>query len=145
MDELIERMKVILATSFSLALKAQNYHWNVTGIGFAQHHEFFGDYYTQIQESSDQYAEQIRVLGSFAPGSLKRFSELTLISDEISIPSTKFMFVRLAADNKLFLMHLNEARNVADGVGAVGLVSLLESKIEYHDKIQWMLESHTTD
>lgn len=145
MEDLIERMKGLLATSFSLYLKAQNYHWNVTGINFAQHHDFFGEYYTQVQADADQYAEQLRILGVYAPGSLKRFSELTRISDEISIPSTKFMYVRLASDNKLFLSELNEICDMADELKIRGLVSFLESKIEYHDKIQWMLEAHTAD
>lgn len=145
MEDLIERMKGLLATSFSLYLKAQNYHWNITGINFAQHHEFLGDYYTEVQTSADQYAEQLRMMGVYSPGSLKRFSELTSISDEISIPSTKFMYVRLASDNKLFLNELNEIRDLADTYKLRGLVSFLESKIEYHDKMQWMLEAHTAD
>lgn len=43
--QLAEQMKVLLASTFSLYLKAHNYHWNVTGPNFGQYHEFFGDLY----------------------------------------------------------------------------------------------------
>ena len=97
-EVLIEKMKVVLASAFSLYLKSHNYHWNVTGPNFKQYHDFFSDYYENTFEAIDDYAEHIRALNSFTPGSLKRFSELSVISDELSIPSPNFMFVRLGQD-----------------------------------------------
>jgi starvation-inducible DNA-binding protein len=67
-EMLVERLKVVLATTFSLYLKAHNYHWNVTGPNFAQYHDFFGEFYTEIHSSIDTTAEEIRILGSFATG-----------------------------------------------------------------------------
>ncbi len=140
---LIERMKVVLGTAFSLYLKAHNYHWNVTGPNFGEYHEFFSDYYTAVHASIDLYAEHIRILDAFAPGSLKRFSELTLISDEVAVPSPKFMFVRLASDNLLFLNELKAVANLADEMDERGLVATLETQIQYHEKMQWMLKAYT--
>jgi starvation-inducible DNA-binding protein len=139
---LAERMKVVLGTAFSLYLKAHNYHWNVTGPNFGEYHNFFSDYYIAVHESTDKYAEHIRMLGSFAPGSLKRFAELTLISDEISVPSPKFMFIRLDADNALFLEELRSVCNTADELGERGLVATLETQIQFHEKMGWMLKAY---
>ena len=77
MEELVNRMKVVLATSFSFYLKAHYYHWNVEGIHFSQYHQFFAELYQEIHESIDQTAEQIRALDAYAPGSLKRYKELS--------------------------------------------------------------------
>lgn len=140
---LIERLKVVLATAFSLYLKAHNYHWNVTGPHFGEYHNFFSDYYTALHASVDLYAEHIRMLGSISPGSLKRFAELTLISDEIAVPSPKFMFVRLAADNMLMLTELRAVADIADNMNERGLVATLETQIQYHEKMQWMLTSYS--
>jgi starvation-inducible DNA-binding protein len=137
--ELVEKLKVLLASSFSLYLKAHNYHWNVTGSNFSEYHKFFGKYYENVHESIDLYAEHIRMLGAFAPGSLKRFSELTLISDEIAIPSSKFMFVRLASDNGLLLDELRSAHRMSDEMGEIGVSATLETQIQFHEKIQWQL------
>jgi len=141
-EQLVEGLKTVLATAFSLYLKAHNYHWNVTGPNFSEYHNFFSDYYTAVHASTDVYAEHIRMLGAYSPGSLKRFSELTLISDEIAVPSPKFMFVRLAADNLLFLNELRTLANMADNMNQRGLVATLETQIQFHEKMQWMLTAH---
>lgn len=141
--DLIEKMKNVLGTAFSLYLKAHNYHWNVTGPNFGEYHNFFSDFYVAVHSSVDVYAEHIRMLDAFVPGSLKRFSELTVISDEIAVPSPKFMFVRLAADNLLFTNLLKETREMADQMGEYGLVATLETQIQYHEKMQWMLKAYS--
>ena len=141
--ELIERIKVLLASAFSLSLKAHNYHWNVTGPNFGEYHEFCGEFYTATNASVDMYAEHIRMLGVFTPGSLKRFSELSLISDEIAVPSSKFMFVRLAADNKLLISELIAVADMAEKMEERGLLTTLENQLQYHEKIQWMLTAYT--
>jgi len=140
-EQLVSQMKVILASSFSLYLKAHNYHWNVTGPNFAQYHEFFGDFYTEIWESLDTTAEEIRKLGSFAPGSLSRYSEITRIKDELNIPDSSIMFGRLADDNDKLLELLYLARATADEVDAAGTLDYLESRIGVHEKHAWMLKS----
>lgn len=141
-EALVERLKVVLATAFSLYLKAHNYHWNVTGPNFGEYHDFFSDFYTAVHASTDLYAEHIRMLGAYSPGSLKRFTELTLISDEIAVPSPKFMFVRLAADNLLFLNELRSLANMADEMNERGLLATLETQIQYHEKMQWMMTAY---
>ena len=142
-QELIDKMKVVLASAFSLYLKAHNYHWNVTGQNFKQYHDFFGQFYEEVHDSVDLYAEHIRALKAVAPGSLKRFAELTIISDEIAVPSPKFMFVRLSQDNERFLAELREARNIADSLNEFGVVNFLEDRIDFHEKMQWMIDAYT--
>ena len=140
-EQLILRMKVILATSFSLYLKAHNYHWNVTGPNFAQYHAFFEDLYTEIWQSLDTTAEEIRNLGSFVPGSLTRYAEITRIEDETNIPEAAMMFQRLAADNDKLLDLLYMSRTTADTINAAGTLDYLESRIGVHEKHAWMLKS----
>lgn len=138
---LIEQMKTALATVFSFYMKAHNYHWNVTGPNFNDYHGFFGGLYTQVWESVDLYAEHIRALGSFAPGSLSRFSELTKIADEMMIPRGEAMMAKLSSDNRIILATLNAARDTAEAVGERGVVNFLEGQIDAHDKIQWQLDA----
>lgn len=140
-SELIEKMKVLLASTFSLYLKSHNYHWNVTGQNFAQYHEFFGDFYEEIHGSVDTTAEEIRKLGAFAPGALTRYAELSVVDDETMIPESAIMFARLARDNDAVIRVLYEARQLADEVGAFGTVNYLEDRISTHEKHAWMLKS----
>ena len=140
-EQLISQMKVILSTSFSLYLKAHNYHWNVTGPNFGQYHDFFGDLYAEIHSSIDTTAEEIRKLGGVAPGSLSRFLDMTRIDDELNVPEPTVMFQRLASDNDKLIEMLYMARSTADSIGAFGTVNYLEDRISTHEKHAWMLKS----
>jgi len=142
-QDLAEEMKKVLATAFSLYLKTHNYHWNVTGPNFIQYHNYLGDLYEEIHDSVDLYAEHIRTLGFFTPGSLSRFSQMTSIEDEMSIPTPDVMFLRLVIDNMKFLEMLRSTRNIADEMNEFGIVNFLEGQIDAHEKIQWMLNSFT--
>jgi len=141
MEPIAETLKTLLSTVYSLAIKAQNYHWNVTGPNFLEYHEFFGEFYEEVGGSIDGIAELIRVVGSFAPGSLSRFQELTRIEDELLIPESSIMFARLVRDNDLVIATLYEARSVADVQGQFGVVNHLEDRITAHEKHRWMLKS----
>ena len=139
--QLVERMKTLLASSFSLYLKSHNYHWNVTGTNFGQYHDFFGELYEELHDSIDTTAEEIRKLGAFAPGALTRYSEMSVIEDETMIPEPAIMFSRLANDNDAVIRILYEARQLADEAGAYGTVNYLEDRISTHEKHAWMLKS----
>jgi starvation-inducible DNA-binding protein len=141
MEQLVNEMKKLLASSFSLYLKAHNYHWNVTGENFGQYHDFFGDFYEEVHGSIDTTAEEIRKLGAFAPGSYTRYSELSVVEDELNIPSAKLMFQRLAVDNDKVIQVLYAARTMADELNAAGTLDYIESRIGIHEKHAWMLKA----
>lgn len=140
-NTLAEHLKVVLATAFSLYLKSHNYHWNVTGRNFSQDHLFFGDLYSEIFDSIDEYAEHIRTFGVYTPGSLSRFSELSKIEDELAVPESKYMYVKLANDNKILLNELKLAANIAEELKDHGILNFIEGKIDDHEKIQWKLNA----
>ena len=62
MEELIQQMKVYLADNVTFGMKAQQFHWNVEGDDFAQHHEFLGNLYQEVDGVIDQIGEYIRTL-----------------------------------------------------------------------------------
>lgn len=143
MEELVEYMKRVLGSSFALYLKAHNYHWNVTGPNFAQYHDFLGDLYEEIHSSIDDTAEEIRKLGSFAPGSFARFAQLSVVQDEVNIPAAQQMMSNLAADNDKLLSLMYDAREAAEKANKAGTLDYLESRIGVHEKHAWMLKSFT--
>ena len=134
-------IKLTLATAFSLYLKAHNFHWNITGPNFIQYHSFLNDVYDQVHGSVDAYAEHIRALGSFAPGSYTRFAELTKISDEVSIPNARNMIAKLAADNAVLLGELRITANIAEELKEHGVLNFIEGQIDAHEQLQWLLKS----
>ena len=143
MEELVNRMKVVLATTFTFYLKAQYYHWNVEGADFAQYHKFFGDLYEEVHDAIDFTAEQIRALDSYAPGSFKRYIELSNIMCDENVPSAIMMAKKLQDDNEKLISDLVFARSEAEKLKQFGLINFLEGRIDIHKKHGWMLRSIT--
>lgn len=141
METLKELMKKVLADTFTMYLKAHNYHWNVEGPMFPQLHVFFGDLYLELHGAVDPIAEQIRVLDVFAPGSLKRFSEITEIVENDTIPVAIDMVKNLLNDNSTVLKTLNLTLKFAEKEEKQGLVDFLTARVDIHEKHGWMLRS----
>lgn len=141
MDELIEQMKVSLASTFAFYLKAHNFHWNVEGANFPQFHSFFEGVYTDAWGAVDGIAEHLRTLDSYAPGSLGRYSELSLIKDEINIPSAIAMMTKLTTDNGTMIEQLTKTQALAEENKKMGLANFLQDRIDAHEKNGWMLRS----
>lgn len=141
MDELIQEMKIALASAFSFYLKAHYFHWNVEGPNFPQYHAFFGDLYEEVYGSVDQFAEEIRALGSYSPGSLGRFKELSIVEDEINIPNSATMIRELMLDNQRIIDLLEKINSMANEQGKSGLSNFIEDRIDKHSKHGWMLRA----
>jgi starvation-inducible DNA-binding protein len=141
MDDLIEQMKVSLASTFVFYLKAHNFHWNVEGPNFPQYHEFLGDLWEETFGAVDGIAEHLRTLGSFAPGSLSRFSQLSIIQDEVNIPTAMFMMQKLNSDNTELIDQLTKTQGLAEQEKKMGLANYLQDRIDAHEKHGWMLRS----
>lgn len=143
MEQLTEEMKRLLATTFSFYLKAHNYHWNVEGQNFLDLHDFFKTIYEQVHGDVDAIAEEIRALGEYAPGSYKRFSELSFVFDETSIPAAMDMVSKLATDNETLMNVQKAAYAAAEAMGQIGLSNFLQDLQDKHKKMQWMLTAIT--
>lgn len=143
MEELVEALKKVQATSFSFYLKAHNYHWNVEGHSFSEYHNFLGTLYTEVFDAVDLIAEHIRALDAYVPGSLTRFQQLTSIEDELSVPLARMMMAKLFSDNQRAIADLTSAHRIADALGKIGTVNFLEDRIEAHENHGWMLRSFT--
>ena len=144
-QELVDSMKRVLADTFAMYLKAHSYHWNVEGPNFSEYHAFFATLYEELHGAVDPLAEQIRVLGSYAPGSLKRFQELTFVVEDDNIPTCNEMFKRLEAMNTTVINGLNSALKVSEEENNAGLKAYLETRIDIHAKHGWMLRSFTKE
>lgn len=141
MEELIEKMKVVLSTTFSFYLKAQYFHWNVEGPNFPQYHKLFGDLYEEVHDSIDDIAEHIRAINAYAPGSLERFKELSVVKDETSIPTCMVMVKKLLEDNQKVMNVMTIAYQEAEKQKEIGLANYLQDRIDIHKKHAWMLRS----
>lgn len=138
---LSDNLKVLLASTNSLSIKAQNFHWNVEGPNFPQYHEFFSNFYEEVYGSVDKVAEYIRTLDSYAPGSLTRYAELTIIQDQTKIPRAELMFAELFEDNQKMIELLNSCFQSAEAENKQGIANFIAERLDAHEKHQWMIRS----
>jgi len=141
MEELINKMKVVLASTFAAGLKAQGYHWNVIGKDFPQLHEFFATVYEDYQGAVDPLAEHIRQLDGFAPQTLTRMAQLSIIMEDEKIPPAEKMLANLETCNDNLTNLVTEAYEMAEQMKAFGLSNYLQDRITAQMKLKWMIKA----
>jgi len=136
-------LNVLLATTFAFALKAQRYHWNVMGMGFYSHHEFYQEIYEEAYEHVDIIAEAIRSRGKFPAGSLNEFAELSQIAeeDDVVVDAGQQM-EQLARANDVVIRIIKIAMTAAGDEDALDIEDLLVNRLRAHKKHGWMINSH---
>jgi len=138
---LVDELKKVHADAFTFYLKAHYYHWNVEGPNFPQYHDFLQNLYQEVFASVDTFAELIRTLDSYAPGTLTRLKELTSIEETDDVPDGKTMMTRLLQENNILRASLLTAYRTAESTGEVGISNFLQDRIQAHEKHAWMLRS----
>ena len=139
--ELIKAMKIAFATEYSFYLKAHFYHWNVEGADFSQYHKLFGKIYKEVYDSIDPFAENIRKLGSYTPGSYTRFSMLSQIDDELTVQPAMQMVQELLEDGEKTIKVLDMVYDLSEGARQFGVSNFLAERIDAHQKHNWMLRA----
>lgn len=138
---LVDNLKVLLASTETFSLKSRNFHWNIEGSDFPQYHQFFGCLYSETYATVDTIAEYIRVLDSYAPGSLTRYAELTIIQDQTKIPRAGLMFVESLED----CMKMSELAvsifDVATAERQQGIANYMAELQDLYGKKTWMIRS----
>ena len=137
----VEALKVALADTFTFYLKAHYFHWNVQGPDFKQYHDLFGGIWEEVFRAVDPLAEFIRTMGSYAPGTLGRFKELTTLIELDTVPEAREMVLALAVDNAKVLQSIKTAFSEAEKSGALAVANFLQDRMAAHEKHGWFLHS----
>lgn len=138
----IEALKEVLADSYALYLKTQNYHWNVEGPHFKTLHLLFEEQYTDLATAVDEIAELIRGLGAKSPGTFKEFEALSKIKDGNATASAEDMVKELADDqDNIALGSIQKAFDAASEAGDEVVIGALTERMTIHRKNKWMLNS----
>jgi starvation-inducible DNA-binding protein len=140
-QEIAEALSKVLADSYLVYLKMHNFHWNVTGPMFQTLHIMFMEQYTELWNALDLIAERIRALGHYAPGSYKRYTELSSIQEEENVPKAHTMIQQLISDQETLIRNIRQAFIVANDANDQSSADLLTQRLDIHEKNAWMLRS----
>lgn len=137
----VESLKSVLADSYALYLKTQNYHWNVEGKEFKAIHELLESQYKDLADGIDDIAEMIRTFGEKAPGTWKDYKALTKIEDGDEYATSKNMLIALSQDQETIIQTLMKTIALAQNAGDEVVIGMLTDRIAIHRKNHWMLTS----
>lgn len=140
-NELSKSLSEVLATTYILYLKTQNFHWNVEGLNFYALHKMFEKQYEELAEAIDVIAERIRLYKVKAPATMKEFLHLSHLK-EASSTTSKDMIDELYSDHQALSSLLSQKIVEAQKFGDEGTADLYIQRVREHDKTAWMLRSH---
>ncbi|MGE4314452.1 MAG: Dps family protein [Pseudobdellovibrionaceae bacterium] len=139
--KIVEGLGKVLAETFVLYFKTHTFHWNVEGPHFKPLHELFETQYTELWEATDEIAERIRALDSYAPTSLAGFLKDASLAEQAKILKADVMVKELANDNTKIVEVLYKVLREAEDAGDEVTVDMLIGRITVHEKAAWMLRS----
>jgi starvation-inducible DNA-binding protein len=140
-EQLIKAAKIGFASEYTFYLKAHFFHWNVEGVHFQELHSLFETIYTEVYGAIDDFAEKIRSMGAYAPGSNSRFNMLSQIDDESQVLPAEVMVQQLLQDSDNMVVILKKVYDVAEVAGEHGFSNFLAERMDAHRKHSWQLRA----
>lgn len=138
---LAQDLSVLLANTYIVYVKTQNFHWNVEDPRFYSLHQFFENQYEELAEAVDGAAERIRMLKERAPASLKEFLQLTTLQEVDHELTADEMIQKLLQDHESIISWLRPVIESATQLGDEGTADFLIQRLRAHEKTAWMLRS----
>jgi len=140
-QEIARGLEHFLADSYTLYLKTQNFHWNVTGPMFRTLHLMFEEHYIELSLAVDLITERIRALGGFAPASFAAYIRLGSVVESESVPPADEMIRQLLAGHEQVARTARGVFATADAANDQSTADMLTQRLELHERTAWMLRS----
>ena len=142
-QQLTQHLSFLLADTYVLYAKTQNFHWNIQDPRFYSLHLLLEKQYQELAEALDEIAERIRMLGKPAPGTLKKFLNMTSLKESVDEEiSGDDMLQELLNDHETLCRYIRERLELVSKLGDEGTADLLIQRLRSHEKSAWMLRSH---
>lgn len=138
---LADNLKVLLGTTYGLYFKITGFHWNIEGSDFPQYHEFLNTYYDEVYATADTIAEYVRSLDAYAPGSMARMLELSVLQEQTKIPRAELMFAELLQDTETLIEMVKSVFDQATGEREQGIANFMADLQDLYSKKRWMIRS----
>jgi starvation-inducible DNA-binding protein len=140
-NQVVDGLAHLLADTYTLYLKSQNFHWHVTGPSFHSFHNMFEEQYLQLAAATDMLAERIRALNHTAPATFAEFLKLASIKEDMGTISANDMVKKLLSGHEIIIKNAKELVAIALECKDDETADLVIGRVEEHEKTAWMLRS----
>ncbi|MEL6316732.1 MAG: DNA starvation/stationary phase protection protein [Pseudomonadota bacterium] len=140
--EIVEGLTQALSETAVTTAKAQNFHWNVTGMAFGPLHDMFQKVYEDHFQAQDEIGERIRALGAHAEARPSEWLKRSAVRESDGRLKDVEMIDELASDQETLSATLRALAAVAEKHGDVVTNDQAIGRAFVHDKFAWLLRSH---
>ena len=141
MNNLIDALRVYLASNFTLYLKTHFAHWNVTGMFFEQLHKMFEEQYNDLWDNVDTIAEKIRELDSHVTLTPQDQISLSVIDPSQQLGSPKDYLRTLLNDHQRMIELLTNVFAIAEQSNNQAVMNYLADRLDAHAKMRWFIKA----
>ena len=138
----VDALQSLLANTYVLAVKIQNFHWNVEDSRFYMLHNFFSLQYDSLIEAIDEIAERIRMLGEYVAGSMTTYLKIATIQEAKTSCDGNFMLRELTKDHQEIISMIRKSIECVSATKDQGSLDFLIVRLQEHEKMAWIAGSH---
>ena len=140
--KLVDQLEVLLADTSIFYHTVHEFHWNVMGTDFYEYHKLFDDIVSDVYESIDPIAENIRKLGSIVSYDLSSLLQTsTLKKEKTDSTEAKALTSDLFKLNSSLIDTLNKTFDFANKENQQGIANFIAERIDKHQKWGWFLKA----
>lgn len=141
-EEIVNGLTQSLAETAVATMKAQNFHWNVTGMAFGPLHDLFQKIYEDHFEAQDDLGERVKALEAHAEGRHSEYLKRSAVKESDGRLDDKAMISELAGDQETISATLRDLAAVAEKHGDMVTNDMAIGRAQTHDKFAWLLRAH---
>ncbi len=141
MEKLYQALNKQVANLSVLFTKLHHFHWYVSGPNFYPLHVKFEEFYDEVNEAYDAFAERLLMIGGQPVSNMKGYLAITSLKEASGTEKDAEMIGHVLDDFKLLVTEFKEALFLAQDQKDEATADLLIQTISSFEKHIWMLSS----
>lgn len=141
MEKLYQALNKQVANLSVLFTKLHHFHWYVTGPNFYPLHVKFEQFYDEVNELYDAFAERMLMIGGQPVSNLKGYLAITSLKESSGNEKADEMIAHVLDDFKLLVTELKEVLILAQDQADEATADMLITTIASFEKHVWMLSA----
>ena len=141
MQKLYQGLNKQVANLSVLFTKLHHFHWYVSGPNFYPLHVKFEEFYDEVNELYDAFAERLLMIGGSPVSNLKGYLAITSLKEASGSEKSDEMIGHILDDMKLLVTEFKEVLVMAQEKNDEATADMLITTISSFEKHIWMLSA----
>ncbi|MFP5208366.1 MAG: Dps family protein [Acidobacteriota bacterium] len=136
----IQHLQREVANAFVLYANYKHYHWQTYGPLFRDLHLMFDEFAKAVLDTTDDFAERIRMIGqNIHPVQLRQMQETASVHSAAAGQSLREMLEEADANLLVLIKEMRDGVKAADEHNDPGTVDLFTRAVQIHEKHEWFI------